>query len=633
MKKLLPFLFALILMFVLVGCNFGDVKDDNKEEPKKTDEEKKDDKEQKEEPVEIKYTITYDLDGGQAEALINEFTDASKVNLSTPTKEGYRFLGWYEGEEKVEILTNKNYTLVAKWELISYQISYDLDGGICENLVESFTNFSEVVLSNPTKENKVFVGWYEGETLVEELTENRNYNLKAVWKDLVPEEIQIIIEKEYDDIHIDDKVKVSFKVLPEGVNQEVTYKVSPKLHGFLEDGVFTCDRGGKYDIIAISAEDTGIKASLTINVVEYYNPYRFLDLLINDTVVAKKVTSFQSTHNTDTYVLGSAVNFLFQDLVVIENMIPADHTINRPGKVSSSGNPFSLKYVCVHDVGYTGTAQVTSNNCVKNTSETSWHFSIGNDGVYQQLPLNEIGYHAGDGTTVPLTFTDTGVKAPKGDDTPAKITVNQSTGKFEVNGVQTDIDAPLNSSANRIVHNDEICYTGINNYVDPDTGTYWIGKTHWDKTYKTLANYGGNLNSIGIETSVYEGSDLFYTWQLTAKTIAQKILVPYSLLPRDVRQHNSFSGKDCPMTMRHANMWEEFMKLVVCEYSYAKNFKEWTIEFISDSPYFNAKGKVVDLPETETEVTYKIHFTNNNGVNIENEYKVVLPAKSVITYN
>lgn len=631
MKNVLRILLILILMFVFVGCNNTDgPQGDPQEKDPGKEQENKDPVEP--EPVEPKkYTITYELDGGTATGLVNEFTEDEKVTLVNPTKDGYNFLGWYEGTELVTSIENKNYNLTAKWEKIMYTITYDLNGGVAEELVESFEEYNTVILTTPTKENQVFVGWYEGDTLVERITENRNYDLKAVWKDLVPEEIQIIIEKDYDNIYIDDKVKVSFKVLPEGVDQEVTYKVSPRLHGFLEDGIFTCDRGGDYEISVTSAAN-GIKAKLTISVVDYYNPYNFLDLLINDYVVAKKVTSFQSNHNTDTYVLGSAVNFLFQDLVIIENMIPEGQSINRPGKISSSGNPFKLRYVCVHDVGFTGTAQVTSNNCVKNTSETSWHFSIGNDGVYQQLPLNEIGYHAGDGTGTALTFTDSGVKAPKGDDTPAVITVNQTSGYFEVNGIETTIKAPLNSSANRIVHNDEICYTGINNYVDPDTGTYWIGLTHWDKTYKTLANYGGNLNSVGIETSVYEGSDLFYTWQLTAKTIGQKILVPNSLLPRDVKQHNSFSGKDCPMTMRHANMWEEFMKLVVCEYNYAKNFKGWTLEFSSTSPYFNEKGKVVDLPEVETEVSYTIHFSNGSDFDFTQEYKVTLPAKSVITY-
>ena len=512
-------------------------------------------------------------------------------------------------------------------EDITYVITYDLDGGSCDGLIESFKDFSEVTLKTPTKEKAEFAGWYEGETLIEKINENKNYNLVAHWTSLAPREISIEAIKEYDEVYIGDEIKLNIIVLPEGVNQEVSVKASPRLHGFIsEENIFTCDQGGQYTITVVSQEDTSIKATYVIDVANYYNPYKLLDVMVSQEIIAKDVTSFQSTHNTDTYVITSLTNYLFEDLVVIENFVPVGKE-NRPGKVSSTGNAFSLRYVTVHDVGYTGTAKVTSNNCV-NSSNTSWHYSTGNDGIYQQLPHDEIGWHAGDGTGTPLEFYDTGVKAPAGDDTPAKITINQISGNFEVNGVETTIKAPLNSSDNRIVRNDELPYTGINNYVDETTGTYWIGKTHWDKTYRTLGNYGGNLNSIGIETSVYEGSDLVYTWQKTAKLIAVRILKPHYLLPRDVKQHNTFSGKDCPMTMRHANMWEYFIGCVECEYLITKYYKEWTIELICDSPYVNEKGRVIGLPEIEEMVSFKIRLTNNDNFDKTFDYSIKLPAKS-----
>lgn len=517
-----------------------------------------------------------------------------------------------------------------KQEEKTYVITYDLDGGTCSDLIESFKDFKDVVLKTPTKEGSDFAGWYEGETLVEMIRENRNYNLKAKWTELKPKEILIEGITEYDEIYIDDVVKIKTTVLPAGVNQEVSLKVAPKNHGFLNGDEFTCDQGGKYTITAVSQVDNTIKSTYVINVVDYYNPYRFLDMVVAKEIVAKKVTSFQSTHNTDTYVITSLTNYLFEDLVVIDNFVP-EGRVNRPGKVSESGNAFSLRYVTVHDVGYTGTAKVTSNNCV-NSTNTSWHYSTGNDGIYQQLPHDEIGWHAGDGTTVPLEFYNTGIKAPEGDDTPAVVTINQLTGNFEMNGIETLIKAPLNSSANRIVRNEELPYTGINNYVDKETGTYWIGKTHWDKTYLTLGNYGGNLNSIGIETSVYEGSDLVWTWQKTAKLIAQKILKPHQMLPRDVKQHNTFSGKDCPMTMRHANMWEYFIGCVECEYIATKRFSGWTIELICDSPYVNEKGRVIDLPESEETISFQIRLSNNDDFDKTFDYEIKLPKKSLITY-
>ncbi|MBO4666771.1 MAG: InlB B-repeat-containing protein [Bacilli bacterium] len=70
------------------------------------------------EVVEVKYNITYDLDGGAASNMITEFTDSTTVTLPTPTKEGYKFLGWYDGETLITSLENKDYNLKAKWEKI-----------------------------------------------------------------------------------------------------------------------------------------------------------------------------------------------------------------------------------------------------------------------------------------------------------------------------------------------------------------------------------------------------------------------------------------------------------------------------------------------------------------------------------
>ena len=49
-----------------------------------------------------------------------------------PTRLGYKFLGWYAGDAKVESLTVEalgNLELVAKWELVQYSITYNLNGG------------------------------------------------------------------------------------------------------------------------------------------------------------------------------------------------------------------------------------------------------------------------------------------------------------------------------------------------------------------------------------------------------------------------------------------------------------------------------------------------------------------------
>lgn len=68
------------------------------------------------------YTITFDTDGGLS---ILPITRAylSSVVLPTPTKEGYKFLGWYDESDNLvssPYTVTNDITLKAKWEIIGY---------------------------------------------------------------------------------------------------------------------------------------------------------------------------------------------------------------------------------------------------------------------------------------------------------------------------------------------------------------------------------------------------------------------------------------------------------------------------------------------------------------------------------
>ena len=573
------------------------------------------------------YTISYELDGGTCEELVNTFLENEKVTLPLPIKEGYTFLGWFENEQKVEELTNKDYILVAKWEELTYTVSFTGDTSDLEKKELTFTYNEKVTLPILTKEGYVFLGWFENEQKVEELT-NKDYTLVAKW-----EEIKLSIEidtldgkKEY---YYDDEITIVAKILPESLNQEVTYKSLTRTRGDIyASGVVKIIKSGTLTFKVTSTE-YDLSASLSITVLDCYNPYKLMEQFNIETVVAKKITAYDSTTGYKTYLLGGICNYLFQDIKVEQNIIKLGQN-NRPG-TSCNGNAFSAKYVTVHDVGAAGNALSNTTYCASGSADVSWHFTVGNDGIYQQLPLNEVGWHAGDGTGTPLVYTNTGIKAPDGSTDPATITINQTTGVFEVNGEQTTIVAPL-SEYGTIVRNSELPYTGINNYVNAD-GYYMMGNTHWDKTYNTLGNYGGNLNSIGIETCVNKTSNIYLTWYYTAKLIATKILPQTGLLPRDVKQHNTFSGKDCPMTMRHANQWEGFMNIVKFEQQFYSYFQSegWKLELICDSPYVKSNGMVSSLPESATKLEYKVRlYCEERSFDETFTYTTTLPAASEI---
>ena len=138
-------------------------------------------------------------------------------------------------------------------------------------------------------------------------------------------------------------------------------------------------------------------------------------------------------------------------------------------------------------------------------------------------------------------------------------------------------------------------------------GNYYIPTTHVGSGYgQKVCIRGGNLNGIGIETAVNSGSDVYLTWQITAKYCAQ-LLIKHNMTPERVLFHNNFSNKHCPNTMMTAGLVETFLDLVYAEYYVAKNFADYEIKFESHNPdILNNEGRIVGRPKYTTNVSYTI---------------------------
>jgi hypothetical protein len=80
------------------------------------------------------------------------------------------------------------------------------------------------------------------------------------------------------------------------------------------------------------------------------------------------------------------------DLKIIQSLIPVKHSKARP-KYS-----MQAKYITVHNTGNAGATGKQNADYVVNQNEyKSWHFTVGNNEVYQHLPITESGWHCGDG--------------------------------------------------------------------------------------------------------------------------------------------------------------------------------------------------------------------------------------------
>lgn len=71
------------------------------------------------------FKISYNLDGGTCNSLVETYLEGETITLPIPTKEGYIFVGWFEGNEKVEVITSGDHKVVARWQLDENQNNPD----------------------------------------------------------------------------------------------------------------------------------------------------------------------------------------------------------------------------------------------------------------------------------------------------------------------------------------------------------------------------------------------------------------------------------------------------------------------------------------------------------------------------
>ena len=131
------------------------------------------------------YNVTFDQQLDEPNVYIVEVAEGAKVEKpADPTKDGYTFLGWYLNDElyDFESPVNGDIILVAKWEETVYTVTLKANGGSVSPRKITFTDYTTVTLPEATRANFEFLGWYEGTTKVEAITENRDYSLVAKWQ-------------------------------------------------------------------------------------------------------------------------------------------------------------------------------------------------------------------------------------------------------------------------------------------------------------------------------------------------------------------------------------------------------------------------------------------------------------------
>ncbi|MDD4057000.1 MAG: Ig-like domain-containing protein [Bacilli bacterium] len=438
-------------------------------------------------------------------------------------------------------------------------------------------------------------------------------------------------------LFLDSSIQLTIAVTPATASPEVVWTTSKDFIATINEyGVPNFSQGGDVVFTATSTVDSKVSASISVSMPNYMNPVNWIDQIQYDVVLQEiiYVHGMQAADDPNErgplkLLSGSISKYFFTDLVIDDTKYKLKPgSANYPEKTATS-----IDFITVHSSGsYTGTGAGTANcEYTNGCNGASWHFSVGSDGIFQSVPITEIAWHAGDGTGIKNSWYDTGIKATE--NVPGYVTFSDD-GYYVVNDQKSTLKASQTFNGGTIINVNAqtlIPYTGINTKIGAN-GNYYVGTIWWSDTYKTLSNKGGNLNSIGIESTVNENENIMHTWSNLAKLVGELCRLKRLDPVFAVKQHNTFSGKDCPMTMRHAGKWEYFMDMVYAEYNAAKFLKGFTIELIENSPYIGSNGLITSYPNVDTEVEYQVRIFNNSvGYDQTFTIQTMIPAAKAVT--
>ena len=105
-------------------------------------------------------TVTFQSEGGsEVASQIRANTPADQP--ADPTKEGYTFIGWYNGESEwnFETPVTADLTLTAKWQVNQYTITFKPENGGQDIVIKQDYGTAITAPANPTKTGYTFAGW------------------------------------------------------------------------------------------------------------------------------------------------------------------------------------------------------------------------------------------------------------------------------------------------------------------------------------------------------------------------------------------------------------------------------------------------------------------------------------------
>ena len=434
------------------------------------------------------------------------------------------------------------------------------------------------------------------------------------------------------------------------------------------DGVVTGHKAGTAIITAtIEGTETSNTAGVTILDGELSEGLQFILDHHNSTVYTINNLMIGTSGDPDSPPYFSDIRGSVNDILFKEYKVRDTYLAQGNADTDTYGEMSSVEFITVH---YTGNMSKGANAAANagyfvEDNSVSIHYTTGNDGIYHCMDDNKGAYHAGDGASLSgssdttnadgsrwngvgkFEWLSTGVKAPAGvtahDLLNVEVTVSDDC-YYVINGQKTKIKLPeaysYKGRKGYHTYNDkgQVVNAETGSVRDAETyfnkmgfrfivegGEYKMAKTWWCYTqvYEgRICSVGGNRNSIGIESCVNEGSNLWYTWQLTAQLVAH-LMQENDLDINRVVGHHFYTAKHCPQPMLENDMeiWYEFRDLIEAEYEKLTEFEDYKFELSTNSStHLNSSGYAKynrKKENTNVCVDYTVTVTNPNGTTEE----------------
>ena len=353
-----------------------------------------------------------------------------------------------------------------------------------------------------------------------------------------------------------------------------------------------------------------------------------------DEVVRTIVKANNSTIEWQNLGIGSGTPAYYTDLIESVNKILFNHTYTvntdyesvQAGVSDNHGGALDgVEFITVH---YTGNMNASAGAVfhagyfANGTGGTSIHYVVGNDGdgIYHILDNDNVAYHAGDGTgtSSKLVWLATGVTYHEDDPVYPEWGISANS-KYTINGVETTIAVPTGTTDATKKVTDPYWFNDMGFAYKVVNGEYYMAKTWWCYTQVAegrLCTKGGNRTSIGIETCVNKGSDLWYTWHLTAKLVA-RLMQTYDLPIERVVGHHFYTAKDCPQPFlaNDLDLWWDFIDCVQAEYDLLTLSEGYTVSMtVLDGEGVSSNGRITALPEEGSRlIRYQVTVTLPDG--------------------